>query len=203
MTTVADPANAPTRERILDTALALMAEQGAGSTSMRQLATACGVNVAALYHHFPSKADILRSVIEERQYALRLQVLPPVDPTLPPRDRLGALVLALWEGAQSEEQIWRVLLGEGLRGDETALVVGRELLATIEPALRAWVTELFPAGEEGATPDDRTIDAGAVATVVLGQLFGYFIGQLFRAPADRADHARREAEAIAELAFPS
>jgi AcrR family transcriptional regulator len=186
------------RERILDEALALMSEQGAGSTSMRQLARACGMNVAALYHYFPSKADLLRSVIEERQYALRLQSLPELDLTLPPRERLVELILAMWQGAQEEEAIWRLLLGEGLRGDETAVAVGRELLAVIAPALRDWLTELFP-GKAAGEPD---MDLDAVATVVLTELLSFFIGQLFWPPETRADQARRQAEAIAALALP-
>ena len=78
----------PTRSRrddILDVALDLMSEHGAAATSMRSLATACNVNVAALYHYFPSKADLLRSVIEERRYALRLQDVPAIDVSLPPQ----------------------------------------------------------------------------------------------------------------------
>jgi AcrR family transcriptional regulator len=194
--TALQPPRPNQRERILDHALELMAEQGAGSTSMRQLAKACGVNVAAIYHYFPSKADLLRSVIEERQYALRLRSLPPFDATLPPRERLVELILAMWQGAKEEEAIWRLLLGEGLRGDETALQVGGELLDVIEPALRAWLDELFPADEPPA------VDTQAIATVVLSQLFSFFIGQLFRPEAERAEQARREAEAIAALAFP-
>jgi AcrR family transcriptional regulator len=194
--TAVDPPRSSQRERILDNALELMAEQGAGSTSMRQLAKACGVNVAAIYHYFPSKADLLRSVIEERQYALRLRSLPEFDATLPPRERLVALILATWQGAQEEEAIWRLLLGEGLRGDDTALMVGRELLEVIEPALRGWLGELFPPDE------DPAMDVDAVATVVLGQLFSFFIGQLFRPADERAVRARREAEAIAALALP-
>ena len=45
------------RTRILDAALALMSEQGSAGASMRQLAAACGLNVATIYHYFPSKAD--------------------------------------------------------------------------------------------------------------------------------------------------
>jgi AcrR family transcriptional regulator len=191
------PARANQRERILDEALVLMAEQGAGSTSMRQLARACGVNVAALYHYFPSKAELLRSVIEERQYALKLKTLPEFDPNVPPHERLVALILAMWQGALAEEAIWRLLLGEGLRGDETALAVGRELLDVIEPALRAWIVELFPGGSAG----EPEIDVESVATVVLSQLFSFFIGQLFRAEAMREHQARKEAEAIAALAL--
>jgi AcrR family transcriptional regulator len=182
------------RERILDAALGLMSEQGAGSTSMRQLARECGVNVAALYHYFPSKADLLRSVIEERQYAIRLSSLPDLDASLPPRERLVSLILAMWQGAQDEEAIWRLLLGEGLRGDETALTVSRELLEVIEPALRTWLAELFG--------DEPQLDTDALATVVLGQLFSFFIGQLFRPELKRDEQARREAEAIAALTFP-
>ena len=47
------------RGRILDAALALMSESGSAGASMRQLAAACGLNVATLYHYFPSKADLL------------------------------------------------------------------------------------------------------------------------------------------------
>jgi AcrR family transcriptional regulator len=198
MAAVVDPPRANQRERIVDEALALMSEQGAGSTSMRQLAKACGVNVAAIYHYFPSKADLLRSVIEERQYALKLRSLPEFDTDLPPRERLVALILAMWQGALNEEAIWRLLLGEGLRGDETALAVGRELLDVIEPALRGWLVELFP-GEPAGEPD---VDVDSVATVVLSQLFSFFIGQLFRPEAMRTQQARKEAEAIAALALP-
>ena len=87
------PTEAPSqRDRILDIALALMAEQGASGTSMRQLAKACDLNVAAIYHYFPSKAELLRSVIEERRYGLRLQELPVVEIVPDPRRRLVILI---------------------------------------------------------------------------------------------------------------
>lgn len=48
-----------TRERILDVALDLFVEQGFYKTSLREIADRLGVTKAALYYHFPSKADIL------------------------------------------------------------------------------------------------------------------------------------------------
>jgi AcrR family transcriptional regulator len=184
------------RERILDRALDLMAEHGASATSMRKLANACNLNVAALYHYFPSKADLLRSVIEERRYGLRMQDIPPFDASLPPRERLVALILAMGQGIHEEEAIWRLLLGEALRGDATAVAVGHELLEVLRPAMTAWIRELFPArpGEPGLDPD-------AVATAILGQVFSFFIDQLFRSPEAREAEARRAAEALASLAF--
>ena len=192
----AEAAPSSQRERILDTALDLMAEHGASATSMRKLANACNLNVAALYHYFPSKADLLRSVIEERRYGLRMQDIPPFDASLPPRERLVALILAMGQGIQEEEAIWRLLLGEALRGDVTAAAVGRDLLDVLEPAVAGWLRELFPprAGEPVLDPD-------AVATAILGQVFSFFIDQLFRSPEAREPEARRAAEALATLAF--
>jgi AcrR family transcriptional regulator len=185
------------RERILDTALDLMAEHGASATSMRQLANACNLNVAALYHYFPSKADLARSVIEERRYSLRLRDVPDFDVTLPPRERLVALLLALWAGVTDEETVLHLLLGEALHGDETAIAVGQDIIAPLEPALRGWLTTLFP-------PDESpTLDHGAVARVLLGQLFGFFVAQLFRPADQREAAARADAEALADLVFGS
>jgi AcrR family transcriptional regulator len=181
------------RERILDTALALMADQGAGSTSMRQLAKACDLNVAGIYHYFPSKADLLRSVIEERQYELRLRELPEIDVDLPPRLLLSGLIVEMWRGAEAEELIWRLLLGEGLRGDETAVAVGGELLASIEAALREWLPRLFP------HEADRT---DTMADLVTSQLFAFFVERLFR-PGWSIEHVQARADQIAALVFPT
>ena len=71
----------PSRGRILDAALDLMSEQGVAGASMRSLAGACELNVATLYHYFPSKADVFRAVIEERGFAERFRTEGP--PTLP------------------------------------------------------------------------------------------------------------------------
>jgi AcrR family transcriptional regulator len=180
------------RERILDTALDLMSEQGAGDTSMRQLARACDLNVAGIYHYFPSKADLLRSVIEERQYMLRLRELPDVDVQLPPRELLSGLITEMWLGAMEEERIWRLVLGEGLRGDTSALAVGGELLETIESALADWLANLFPELE------DR---ADAAAAIIMGQLYTFFMERLFR-PDQDIGAIRSRAQALAVVVFP-
>ena len=55
----------PTRSRILQIALTLMSQRGVDGTSMRDLAGAAGLNVASLYHYFPSKRDLLEAVLVE------------------------------------------------------------------------------------------------------------------------------------------
>ncbi|HYQ49251.1 MAG TPA: TetR/AcrR family transcriptional regulator [Pseudomonas sp.] len=63
------PVNAAMRcasfEERRDLALALFAEKGFGQVSMRELAAHVGLTAGSLYHHFPSKQDLLYDLIEE------------------------------------------------------------------------------------------------------------------------------------------
>jgi AcrR family transcriptional regulator len=54
-----------TRARIQQVALELFAEQGYERTSLREVAERLGVTKAALYYHFKSKEDIVRSFTED------------------------------------------------------------------------------------------------------------------------------------------
>jgi len=52
-----------TRERILDAALTLFAEQGYDATSMREISEQLGITKAALHYHFASKAQLYAAVM--------------------------------------------------------------------------------------------------------------------------------------------
>ena len=45
-------------------AVAVMGEVGYEAASVRDMAARAGVSVAALYYHFPSKADLLREFLD-------------------------------------------------------------------------------------------------------------------------------------------
>ena len=62
-----------TRARIQQVALELFAEQGYERTSLREIAERLGVTKAALYYHFKSKEDIVRSFTED--YFTRLDAV--------------------------------------------------------------------------------------------------------------------------------
>jgi AcrR family transcriptional regulator len=53
-----------TRERILDTAIALFGERGFEACTMRDLATEVGIKAPAIYNHYPSKEDVLAAAME-------------------------------------------------------------------------------------------------------------------------------------------
>lgn len=59
------PRRGDTRQRIQDVALELFAEQGYEKTSLREISEHLQVTKAALYYHFKTKEDILKSIFED------------------------------------------------------------------------------------------------------------------------------------------
>lgn len=151
------------RERILDAALELMSAQGSAATSMRQLADACGVRVAAIYHYFPSKDELLRSVVEERRYTSRLEAPVDIDMADPPPERLAAVFRMFWQGAIDEEPVLRLLLGEALRHQPAAMPTGAALLEVFRGGVLAVLDTSVP-----ELPDPVLAAQLVVSTVFTG-----------------------------------
>jgi AcrR family transcriptional regulator len=156
------------RARILDSALALMSEHGSADTSMRRLATACGLNVATLYHYFPSKTELVRAVIEERGYFDLLVGEDAVefDLSLAVEDRLAGFLSFLSAAALAEEAPARLLLGESLRRETTAVGTVTELLAAIDEAIARWLAAGFADLPGSAEQHARTVRQLLVARLV-------------------------------------
>ena len=60
-----DERRTDTREQIRVVALEMFAERGYAGTSLREIAERLGVTKAAVYYHFPTKEDILASLLED------------------------------------------------------------------------------------------------------------------------------------------
>ncbi len=56
-----------TKERILDAALSLFAENGYNGTSVEQIAGIVGIKAPSLYKHFKGKEDILNALIDSAE----------------------------------------------------------------------------------------------------------------------------------------
>src|SRR4029077_16003413 len=59
-----------TKQKILDTAECLIASQGFAATSLRQIISEAGVNLAAVHYHFGSKQELLDHVILRKAAAV-------------------------------------------------------------------------------------------------------------------------------------
>ena len=89
---VGDAPRGDTRERIQAVALELFAEQGYDKTSLREIAERLGVTKAALYYHFHSKEDIVRSFT--REYTADLDALIAWGSEQPATPQSRAAILA-------------------------------------------------------------------------------------------------------------
>jgi AcrR family transcriptional regulator len=187
------------RPRILAAATELIASHGVEGMTMRQLASACGLNIATLYHYFGSKSDLLGAIVDQRHYDAGLRNLAlPVDPTLAPRARLEAFFAQLATQSLGELRLWRLLIGESLRDDAVALAEARRLSGALEAAVDRWLGELFPELDT----DPATPGRAATTSVITGQLLAVFLEGMLLEDDDRADRVHGRATATAAVVFP-
>ncbi|MCW2790855.1 MAG: TetR family transcriptional regulator protein [Aeromicrobium sp.] len=81
-----------TREQILNAAIDLFGSKGFAATSMKDLASAAGVQAPAIYNHFPSKERILAATLIQTLEDFKAHVVDSDDPTRPVAARLENLV---------------------------------------------------------------------------------------------------------------
>ena len=147
------------RDRILDATLGLMARGGAHGTSMRAVAGACELNVATLYHYFPSKRDLLQAAIAHRR-AADLPASPFPEGLAGQRrgPARRALLDHLFVGMTAEEDLWRALIAEAIHGDDDVFEPLLETANAFEHALAGWLRDLCPDAPGTARPGRRARD---------------------------------------------
>ena len=145
-----------------------MATKGVDGTSMRNLATATGLNVASLYHYFPSKRDLLVAVLEERGFVEGLGAASETALAQDPISTLADLLDDILRSMLEVEDFVRLMLGEVMRGDDTAFAVGTELFSAAQASLERSLAESDP-------PLCRPGEEGAMARMLRSLLIGLFI----------------------------
>jgi AcrR family transcriptional regulator len=141
-----------TRTRILDAAEALFMQHGFEGTSMRQLTSRAGVNLAAVNYHFGSKDALIQAVFRRR--------LDPMNTA-----RIAELAKLEASGSLSPETIIRAFVGPSLRLVEDAKGGGRNFTRLLgrtytEPSrtLRALIGQMYaPTMERYKTALERAL----------------------------------------------
>ena len=142
------------RRAILDRSAKLFAQHGYDRTSMAEVAAACGVSKALLYHYYASKETLLFDVLSVHLQEL-LDATQAVDKSLPPRERLRALVGALLDAYRDADQQHKIQINEmaklpperqkALIGMERDLVaIFADAIARVLPAIGRSKTLLKP-----------------------------------------------------------
>jgi TetR/AcrR family transcriptional regulator len=99
------------RQAILDHSAEVFAKHGYDRASMSQVAKACGVSKALLYHYYVNKAALLFDILHDHLQGLVDAVLA-VERKLPPQARLRALVGALLEAYRDADNEHKIQLNE-------------------------------------------------------------------------------------------
>jgi AcrR family transcriptional regulator len=196
-------ARGDTRSRIQAVAVELFSEQGYDKTSLREIAERLGVTKAALYYHFKSKEDIVRSLIDD--YFGRVDALVAWASQQPKTPAVRAEILSRYlDMVIDSHQVYRMLQqnqaalagltsekhpGQLLRERMNALI---DLLAEPGAALRGRVRAAVAA--TGLSIGwmffhDQVDDPAELRSAVLGVAF-----ELAGAPAEAADQPGGPAE---------
>ena len=97
------------REMILEQAAHLFARRGYPSTSMNQVAEACGLSKATLYHYYKDKYSLLVSIAEGHVSRLQALVVDVEAEPLAPEQRLRELIRRIVEEYADAQEAHRVL----------------------------------------------------------------------------------------------
>ena len=97
------------REAILAGAAQLFAQRGFPATSMLQVAQACGLSKATLYHYYPDKDALLFSITDTHVSKLVAVVDAVLEAGLPPEARLRELIRRIVAEYAGEQHAHRVL----------------------------------------------------------------------------------------------
>jgi AcrR family transcriptional regulator len=171
-----------TKQRILAISRDLFARQGYTGTTIADIARELGTTTAALYYHFPSKADILRGLLAEPMIAYNriLDSLKNAQPSA--AELLGAFIDLAVESRElvavidrdpavqrmiseflpqsSEQMIGQVITAlAGPGADRTALIRAHAAFAVVKDATMAAISL-------GALTDDGKLDPADRAEIL-------------------------------------
>ena len=187
------------RRQLLSAGVELVAERGVDGFSMRELARRAGVSHAAPYHHFSTRAALVRAVVAD-SYGLLADVLrDAATGSDDPLDAIRAMGVAYVDFALTNPARYRLMFRSELAGssddaDLSAEEVGADAFAVLNGAFEFAHERGLLA--EGTTPGTAAIAAWAsvhgVASLILEGALGL--------PASQRKRALGLAGAVVDLA---
>jgi AcrR family transcriptional regulator len=177
-------------ESLLRVAVDVFNDRGYDGTSMEDLAGRLGITKSAIYHHVPSKTELLRLAVNRALDGLFAAAAEPASTTGPATARLEHLVRRSVEVLVAELPFVTLLLR--VRGntevERDALARRREFDATVTDLVRQAIAE------GGIRPD---VDAATTARLLFGMVNS--LTEWYRP--DRGHDVAEIADAVATVAF--
>jgi AcrR family transcriptional regulator len=121
------------RERIASAALSLIDAEGLEQCTMRRLGASLGVEAMALYHHLPTKGDLLDAVME----LLLEEMDRPAPADAPPLQRVRRMMRSYWEIAVRHPRAFVLLAARRFNTDHAFQLYEQILQAFADAGLNA------------------------------------------------------------------
>jgi AcrR family transcriptional regulator len=197
MATESATGTAATRERILDAAEALFAQNGLAGTAVRDIARDVGLTAASLYNHFAGKQDLYEAVLDRgvRPLIAMMQEVPGQSQTMEAR---VALIDAIMKHLGKRPHLPRLIHHEVISGGAYLHKLGRTWL---RPLIAQGITEMKREEEPNWSEDEYPL----VITAWLNLVFGHFtmapmLGVVFDSDPLAPDAIERQTRFLQKLA---
>jgi AcrR family transcriptional regulator len=168
-----------TRSRILDATRGLLAEGGLEATTVKAICAQAGVQPGSFYNLFPSKEEVVMTVVREA-----IAAVEPVP--VGPGETVSDLVNAFVRFVTTEPVIARVYLIMAVSGGLTDGSIGRRVLRHHQARV-----ERFTAAIRRARPQWGAAGAEVRAEALVAALTGYALHAILDPDFDLAKHAER------------
>ncbi|MBY4208012.1 TetR/AcrR family transcriptional regulator [Rhodococcus fascians] len=116
------PDDGCTRERLIDAAVAVLAEEGPGEMKVRRISEKAGSSTITVYHHFGNVSGLLDSVVARGYSTLTQELSDAAASDDDPGAQLFALALAVRDFARRNPHLYDLMFGLSPRGAYRASV---------------------------------------------------------------------------------
>ncbi|MGU3431986.1 TetR/AcrR family transcriptional regulator [Actinomycetes bacterium M1A6_2h] len=106
----------PTRERLIDAAVAVLAKDGPAEVKVRRITDEAGVSTIAVYHHFGGVRQLLDEVVARGFATLHHSMLSAVTADNDPAVQLFVLALQVRAMARDNPHLYDLMFGLSSRG---------------------------------------------------------------------------------------
>ncbi len=171
-------------DRLLDCVLDLLVAEGYEGISIRRVATAAGVSIGAVQHHFATKDALLAAAMDRVSQQFQERLERRIAPGAGPAEWLRAVadeLVSTGEERRPASVIWLVRMARAAVHEPTAEVHRREW-QQVEDLLAQLVAAARPDLAEQVVRDEAT-----VLLALLDGLAGAVAVEPGRVPAERAE----------------
>ena len=173
---MAEEASAPTRKRpkpgerrlqILQTLAAMLEQPGAERVTTAGLAAKIGVSEAALYRHFASKAQMFEGLIDFVDQSTMGLIRQVTDRDPPGPQQAGRIVALLFQFAEKNPGMSRVMIGDALVLEHERL---QERINLLFDKIEAQLRQTLKTSDSTTPAADAQVTASVLVAFMQGRL---------------------------------